>query len=139
MQPSAMHQQNLQTAKDFMKTLAAGDMKKLMTFWSSDGVLEFPFHPPEAPDRIVGKSAITDYFEGTTGKKKPFSFPIKGSYSMLDPSFVLIEFDGELQNLLTGENYTNKYCALFQFDELGKMILFREYFDSLKRQQFDPD
>ena len=137
MELTTTHQQNLQTAKDFMATLASGDMGKLMDFWADDGVLEFPFHLPGATDCIAGKSKITEYFNGTTGKKKPFAFPITGSYSMLDPKQVLIEFEGKLQNLVTGEHYTNKYVVLFQFNEVGKVTLFREYFDSLKRQQFE--
>ncbi|BAY87567.1 hypothetical protein NIES267_70910 [Calothrix parasitica NIES-267] len=139
MQLTATHQQNLQTAKDFMATLAAGNMDKLMNFWADEGVLEFPFHPPAAVERVEGKSNITEYFNGTTGKKKPLDFPITGSYPMLDPNLVLIEFEGKLQNLVTGEHYTNKYCVLFKFNEVGKVTLFREYFDSLKRQQFETD
>lgn len=137
MELTTTHQQNLQTAQDFMATLATGNMDRLMNFWANDGVLEFPFHPPGAPDRVAGKSKITEYFNGTTGKKKPFAFPITGSYPMLDPKLVLIEFEGRLQNLVTGENYTNKYVVLFQFNEAGKVTLFREYFDSLKRQKFE--
>ena len=54
-----------------MATLAAKDMDKLMDFWAEDGVLEFPFHPPGAHDRVEGKSNISEYFSGTEGKKKP--------------------------------------------------------------------
>ena len=137
MELTETHQQNLQTAKDFMATLAEGNMEKLMDLWAEDGVLEFPFHPPGASDRVEGKSNITEYFNGTKGKKKPLAFPITGSYPMLDPKLVLIEFEGKLQNLVTGENYTNQYVVLFQFNETGKVTLFREYFDSLKRQKFE--
>ncbi|MGD2179694.1 nuclear transport factor 2 family protein [Lusitaniella coriacea] len=137
MESTKTHQQNLQTAKDFMATLAKGEMDKLMNFWADDGVLEFPFHPPGARDRVEGKSNITEYFSGTEGRKKPLAFPITGSYPMLDPQMVLIEFEGKLQNLVTGEHYTNKYVVLFQFNEAGEVILFREYFDSLKRQKYE--
>lgn len=137
MELTKTHQQNLQTAKEFMSTLAAGDMDKLMNFWAEDGILEFPFYPPGTRDRVEGKSNIAEYFNGTTVKKKPFAFPITGSYPMLDPQLVLIEFEGKLQNMVTGEHYTNKYVVLFQFNEAGKVTLFREYFDSLKRQQFE--
>jgi uncharacterized protein len=134
---SDVHQRNLQATKDFMATLANGDMEQLMTFWAEDGVLEFPFHPPGSPDRVVGKSALTDFFQGTKTTIKTSAFPISGSYPMLDPSFVFIEFDGQLQNLRTGEHYTNKYCVLLQFNEAGEVKLFREFFDSLKRQRFE--
>lgn len=137
MEMTQTHQKNLQTAKDFLNTLADGDMAKLMTYWAADGILEFPFHPPGAPDRVEGKAEITSYFAGTVGKKKPFAFPITGIYPMLDPSLVFVEFDGELQNMVTQEHYTNKYCVLFQFNDAGEVTLFREYFDSLKRQQFE--
>lgn len=137
MELSEIHNRNLHTAQKFMETLASGDMEKLMTFWAENGVLEFPFHPPGAPDQIVGKSAIDAYFQETTGNKKARAFPITGAYPMLDPHFVFLEFDGELENLVTGEQYTNKYCVLFKFNADGAVTLFREYFDSLKRQRFE--
>jgi uncharacterized protein len=137
MELTETHQQNLQKAKDFMTTLATGDMDKLMNFWAEDGVLEFPFHPPGTSDRVEGKSKITQYFNGTKGNKKPLAFPIKGSYPMLDPQMVLLEFQGQLQNMVTEEQYTNEYVVLFSFNEARKVKLFREYFDSLKRQQFE--
>ena len=137
MELSKTHQKNLQTAKDFMETLAKGDMKQLMNFWAEDGVLEFPFHPPDAHARIEGKSNIAQYFNGTEGKKKPLAFPIKGSYPMLDPKMVLLEFQGQLQNMVTKEHYTNEYVVLFGFNEAGQVTLFREYFDSLKRQKYE--
>jgi uncharacterized protein len=137
MELTQIHDRNLQMAKIFMATLAEGAMDRLMIFWAEDGVLEFPFHPPNTPDRIVGKPALTEYFQGTTSTKKPSAFPITGSYPMLDPNFVFMEFDGQLQNLKTGEHYTNKYCVLLQFNEAGEVKLFREFFNSLKRQQFE--
>lgn len=137
MELTKTHQQNLQTAKDFMATLAKGDMNKLMNFWAENGVLEFPFHPPGEHERVEGKSNITEFFNGTEGKKKPLAFPITGSYPMLDPQMVLLEFEGKLQNMVTREHYTNKYVVLFQFNEAGKVTLFREYFDSLKRQKYE--
>ena len=73
MQLTQAHQQNLQTARDFMATLAEGNMEKLMDFWAEDGVLEFPFHPPGAHARVEGKSNIAEYFQGTEGKKKPLA------------------------------------------------------------------
>ena len=100
-------------------------------------ILEFPFHPPGASDRVEGKSNITKYFNSTEGKKKPLAFPITGSYPLLDPQMVLLEFEGKLQNMVTREHYTNKYIVLFQFNEAGKVTLFREYFDSLKRQKYE--
>ena len=137
MELTEIHQINLQTAKDFMATLAEGNMDKLMDFWAEDGVLEFPFHPPDAHDRIEGKSKIAEYFQGTEGKKKPLAFPIKDSYPMLDPKMVLLEFQGQLQNMVTKERYTNEYVVLFGFNEAGQVTLFREYFDSLKRQKYE--
>ena len=33
-------------------------METLIAFWANDGVLEFPFHPPDAVDRVEGIFAI---------------------------------------------------------------------------------
>lgn len=119
-----------------MSTLAKGDMETLMTYWAEDGVLEFPFHPPGAVERVQGKQAISEYFNGTKGYKQPTSFPITASYPLEGGNGVILEFDGHLKNTQTGELYTNSYIVVFKFRE-GKLILFREFFDSLKRQKYE--
>jgi hypothetical protein len=59
MELTQIYDRNLQMAKVFMETLAEGTMDRFMIFGAEDGVLEFPFHPPNTRDRIVSKPART--------------------------------------------------------------------------------
>ncbi|BAZ11641.1 hypothetical protein NIES4071_34670 [Calothrix sp. NIES-4071] len=72
----------------------------------------------------------------TKGYKQPTSFPITASYPLEGGNGVILEFYGHLKNTQTGEQYTNSYIVVFKFRE-GKLILFREFFDSLKRQKYE--
>ena len=127
---------NIELAARFLELLAASRMDEIADMWAEDAVLEFPFRPPGAPERIEGKSAIATYFQGTKGYKKPESFPIKGIYPGHDPDVVFVEFEGHLVNTRTGERYSNDYIALFRFRD-GKIAQFREFFDSLRRERHE--
>ncbi|WP_227268705.1 nuclear transport factor 2 family protein [Roseobacter weihaiensis] len=125
------HDITIQVATGFLETLGRGDMESLMTLWHDKGRLEFPFSPnAQAP--VVGIDNLRSYFLGTKGYKKPRGFPIKAIYPGADPEWVIIEFHGDLTNTRTGKEYSNEYVVVVQVKD-SKVILFREFFDSLKR------
>ncbi|KIC48370.1 nuclear transport factor 2 family protein [Tateyamaria sp. ANG-S1] len=125
------HDATIEAATHFLETLGRGDMETLMTLWHDDGRLEFPFSPhAQAP--VVGIENLRTYFSRTKGYKKPRGFPIKAVHPGADPEWVIIEFHGDLTNTRTGKDYSNEYVVIVQVTN-GKVILFREFFDSLKR------
>lgn len=125
------HDTTIRAATDFLETLGRGDMESLMTLWHDDGRLEFPFSP-KAQAPVVGIDDLRTYFLGTKGYKKPRGFPIKAIHPGVDPEWVIIEFHGDLTNTQTGKDYSNEYVVVVRVKN-GKVILFREFFDSLKR------
>ena len=127
---------NIETAKSFLDLLVAGDMEAVADLFAEDGILEFPFRPAGANESVKGQAAIRAYFLATKGYKKPESYPIKAIYPGLDPNLLFVEFEGNLVNTLTGERYSNDYIVLFRFRD-GKIVQFREFFDSLHRAQHD--
>ena len=133
---SAQAKANIALAERFLALLAASEMEQVSAMFAADAVLQFPFRPPGANDDVRGGAAIAEYFQATTGYKKPESFPIKEVYPGLDPDVVFVEFEGNLVNTLTGERYSNDYIVLFRFRD-GLIVQFREFFDSLRRAQFD--
>lgn len=131
------HRHSIAVALQWLETLGNGDMDTLMTLWHEDGVLEFPFNPEEAgSDRVEGFEALSDYFQGTKGHKKPIAFPVKAIYPGADPDWLVVEFISRLLNTKTNEEYSNEYIVVIHVYE-GKVILFREFFDSIKRKKFE--
>ena len=66
--------------------------------------------------------------------KKPRGFPLKAIDSGADPQWVVVEFHGDLTNTKTGEDDGNEGVVVFRVID-GKVALFREFYDSLKRQK----
>lgn len=132
---SDAHKSTIAAATRFLETLGKGDMEGLMPLWHENGRLEFPFSPNGHPP-VEGIERLRDYFLGTRGRKSPKGFPIKGIYPGSDPDWVVVEFRGDLTNTKTGEDYSNEYIAVMQMVG-GKVHLFREYFDSVKRMRYE--
>lgn len=131
------HCKSIRIATTWLETLGRGDMEGVIKLWHREGVLEFPFNPPDAgPERIVGIDDLGRYFRGTEGYKQPLSFPVKAIYPCADPEWLVIEFTGNLINTKTDQTYSNEYVVVVRVSE-GKVILFREFFDSLKRKQHE--
>ncbi|MBE9042655.1 nuclear transport factor 2 family protein [Oscillatoriales cyanobacterium LEGE 11467] len=134
-----LHRQSIAVALQWLETLGNGDMETLMTLWHENGVLEFPFNPEGAGrDRVEGFEDLSDYFQGTKGHKKPIAFPVKAIYPGADPEWLVVEFIGRLLNTKTNQEYSNEYIVVIRVHE-GKVILFREFFNSIKRKQFELD
>ncbi|MET1416704.1 nuclear transport factor 2 family protein [Roseibium sp. HPY-6] len=130
------HLEAARLAEEWLNRLGKGDMDGLMELWHSEGELEFPFDPNTPEKRISGFADLDAYFHQTGGYKKPRGFTIKALYPGADPQWLVVEFHGELTRTDTGLNYSNEYIAVVQVVD-GKMKLFREFFDSQKRKQFE--
>ena len=117
-------------------TLGQNDIPAFLGLWAEDGRLEYPFQLDGQPKEIVDKPALTQHFQAGTSRKKPRGFLVKRVYPLADPALVLVEFNGKLTNLKTQQDYDSSYVALFRFKD-GKPTLFREFFDSRKRQLYE--
>lgn len=122
------------TANAFLDFLKEKNVVGIHNIWHEKGVLEYPFAPGGAYN-VQGRDAIVEKLEHAFTYKTVSHFDHKATYLMNDGNHVFLEFDGYLVNE-KGESYTNNYCALVEFKE-GKIILFREYYNSLIRQKFD--
>ena len=127
------HQQTIDVATEFLHTLGRGDMETLMKLWHDNGRLEFPFSPT-GEEPVEGIDQLRSYFEATQGYKKPYGCSIKAVIPAANPDCVVVEFHGDLIDTRTDELYDNEYIAIVRVRD-RRVILFREFFDSLKRQK----
>lgn len=130
------HRATIKVAEEVMATLGRADLEGFMAYFDEDGALEFPFHTPDEPPRIAGKSTIQEYLISTGGYKFPRAFPISAVYPGHDPEWVVIEFRGDFTDTRTDEDYSNRYIAVLRVKN-GKIMLFREFFDSLTREKYE--
>lgn len=128
---TSAHRKTIDVALAFLETLGRGDMDRLMTQWHDEGVLEFPFSEKGAVP-VRGLDALRKYFLGTKDYKTPLGFSVLAIYPGFDPEWVTLEFHGKLLNAKTNQRYSNEYIVVVRVRE-GKVALFREFFDSLKR------
>ena len=122
------------TANDFLDFLQEKNIEGIRGIWHENGVLEYPFAPYGAFS-IEGREAIIEKLKYAFTYKTISHFDHKATYLMQDGKHVFLEFDGHLTNE-SGTSYTNNYCALVEFEN-EQIILFREYYNALIRQQYD--
>lgn len=130
------HHETAALVEKWLGRLGKSNMDGVMELWHSEGALEFSFDPNTPEKRITGSADISAYFHQTGGYKKPRGFTIKAIYPCADPEWATVEFKGELTRTDTGQDYSNAYIAVVRVID-GKMKLFREFFDSHKRRQFE--
>lgn len=123
-----MRRINEQTVRDFLHLLAEKNLDAWADLWTEDAVQEMPFSPAGFPTKVEGRNALLKHYSGLPKAYGAMSFPDLVIYPMLDPSWVLAEFRGEIDVIATGRPYNNHYCGLFHLDN-GKISLYREYYN----------
>ncbi|WP_431236211.1 nuclear transport factor 2 family protein (plasmid) [Mycolicibacterium psychrotolerans] len=96
-------------------------------YWANahpDLVLEFPYAPSLGwPERVAGREAIEQFLADLGGALPGLSFSDIQVTPLADGEGVLMEYRGSAQN------YDQRYITVARFRD-GKLILFREYFDT---------
>ncbi len=123
-------EQSLQTSNvAIARTLMANfNMKTWFDLLHDDLVLEFPFAASIGmPERIVGKQDCVVYLEKVMEALSDLTFRDVDIKPMPDPERVVIEYKGSSGTAFG--HYENVYVAFQKFQD-GKMILFREYWNT---------
>ncbi len=109
-----------------------GDVASFADCLHSDIVAEFPFSPPGMFESPRGQAAVLEAM--TQGRAMMASMTITPSetYWSAPDETLVIEAKGKAQ-LRGGTPYNNSYVFMVGFRD-GRVILWREYFDSLLMQ-----
>ena len=124
---------------EFLSVLETKKVDNLLNIWHEDALIEFPFSHKAVPGlehpKLVGLQVIYNAFQNVV-LGKDFVFKNIEVFPMKDPEYVYTEFFCDLTQLDLGIKYTNRYCSLAHVPG-GKILLFREYFHALTRQNFE--
>lgn len=119
-------------ATAFLEALAISDADAIAEMWTDDAILEFPFAPEGFPEKVDGGPAIEKYFRDALEVVKPIAYPNQVVTPLADADACVIEFDSQLT---VGDDPTvqeNSYITIVRVRD-GKIVLFKEHYDSLKR------
>jgi|GEM_PF-3480768 len=124
---------------EFLSVLETKEVDNLLNIWHEEGMIEFPFSHKAVPGlehpKLIGLQVIYKVFQDVI-KGKDFVFKDIEVFPMKDPDYVYTECFCDLTQLDFGIKYTNRYCFLAHVPD-GKILLFREYFHALIRQNFE--
>jgi ketosteroid isomerase-like protein len=109
------------------------DMEAFFALWAEDGRQEMPFSPEGFPSELNGIAVVRRQYGGLPDAYGRMVFPKLVVRPLAESGWVFAEYRGQIE-LLGGGTYNNPYCGLFHVVD-GKIVLFREYFNSIILQQ----
>jgi ketosteroid isomerase-like protein len=117
---------NVALAKRIMADFGR-DMRNWYDNLHDDMVMEFPFGASVGmPTRIEGKTACSSLFAATCAAVQVQFHDVR-VHPMQDPNYLLVEYRGYSEP--GGRVYDQTYICVQEYRD-GKMILFREYWNS---------
>lgn len=118
-----------EVAVRFLEALSRYDIDAVADCFAKDAVQEMPFAPPGFPNRIEGREALRGLYGGLPEANRSMDFPVRSVHSFADPEWVLVEFDGRIEQY-SGVTYDNHYFGLFHVLD-GRIQHYREIFNPL--------
>jgi ketosteroid isomerase-like protein len=109
----------------------AGEMRvdEIVERFAPDGVMELPFAPGRMQRRYVGRDAILRFQQFARDAFSEFAMTIDAIHETSDPHVVIAEHRSDGVVAENGRRYQNRYITLVEFDDDGRVVLWREYYD----------
>jgi ketosteroid isomerase-like protein len=124
---------DMKNADRVREILALADQMKveeLIEYFAEDAVMELPFAPGRMPKRYEGKDAILGFQVFARDSYSSFSMTVDAIHETADPNVVIAEHHSDGVVAANGRRYENRYCTIFAFDDAGRVVRWREYYDA---------
>ncbi|MGE0218210.1 nuclear transport factor 2 family protein [Mycolicibacterium sp.] len=105
------------------------DMRTFADQWAPDGVMEFPFAPPNYPV-LHGRDAVWDYVKDYGASFRIDEVTEHRRHHTTDASTVIVEFSAKGVVRQTGNDYTMDYIGVITVGPDG-IEHYRDYWNSL--------
>ena len=123
-----MSTSNAARVREILRRLGEADFDGTAELLADDFVQEYPYRPmPDAPERIQGVAAFLDFVRPGMTAFEPYRYRVVELFETTDPHTVIAEYTSHSRLHATGQPYTNRYIAVFRFDDDGRLALWREY------------
>ena len=110
----------------------AGDMRvdDMLEYFTDDAVMELPFAPGRMDKRHEGKEAVAGFLKFVQHAFSSFSMTVDAIHETRDPNVVVAEHRSDGVVAENGRPYRNRYVTIITFDDDGKVVHWREYYDA---------
>ncbi|UKZ81772.1 hypothetical protein TrVFT333_009545 [Trichoderma virens FT-333] len=116
------------------------DQQVFLSLYAPNAVAEMPYSPHPYPTKVEGLEAIGASVAGFVGGMgDDFNVKVNKIYPIDGEDAAFVEFTMTGTVTMTGKKYEQNYVAYFRAEN-GKIVLYREYFDSSRiAAAFVPD
>jgi ketosteroid isomerase-like protein len=114
---------------DFLSALGRLDFDAAAALLAEDAVLDLPY----VNDGLIvrGRADIMQFFQQSMRKSvSGIAYKLEQAYPSPKAGAIVLEISTQGHSA-TGREYTNRLVGIFMFRD-GKIVLFREYFNSAK-------
>jgi uncharacterized protein len=129
--PSGEIEQYAQVVKDVLRFLEEKNIPALINLWADDGINFYPYSSGMFPEKVVGKTAISETWKGVSEGFEQLSFLIQDLYVDVTKQVAIVRCDAH--NILKGsaECSDNTYVCIFVLNDEGKIKEYYEYFNPI--------
>jgi ketosteroid isomerase-like protein len=103
---------------------------ELVEYFADDAVMELPYAPGRMQKRYEGKAAVHGFQRFARDSFSKFAMTVDAIHETKDPCVVVAEHHSDAVVAENGRPYENRYVTFFTFDEDGKVVSWREYYDA---------
>ncbi|MDQ1521342.1 MAG: uncharacterized protein QOI55_2415 [Actinomycetota bacterium] len=103
---------------------------ELLACFADDAVMELPFAPGKMTRSYDGIDAIRGFITSVRDAFSPFSMILDAVHEMADTRLVVVEHHADAVVAENGRPYRNRYVTFVRFDDEGKVVHWREYYDA---------
>ena len=113
-----------------LDTFLAKDMKAWSELCDENVVVEFPFSPDPASQKIVGRAAIYAYLRNYPGVIDVKTIPALKIHATDDPNVAIAEWSASGTVIANGNPYEMSYATFVTFRD-GLVVNYREYWNPM--------
>jgi uncharacterized protein len=121
---------NVERVREMMELAGRMDVDALIGYFADDAVMELPFAPGQMPKRYEGKDAVLAFQRFARDAFSTFTMDVDAVHETADPHVVIAEHHSDGVVAENGRRYQNRYVTVFAFDDAGKVVNWREYYDA---------
>jgi hypothetical protein len=118
------------TARELLDMVQSFQIRATVERFAADGVLELPNRPSGLPKVLVGHTEIGRFMGVLPKIFERLDLGERTFHECAEPNKVIVEYRGDGLTH-TGRPYNNRYIAVFEFDDSGAVVMWREYFDPI--------